>query len=681
VNIYDFDGTLYKGDSSIDLWLFCLKSNPAIIKYLFRQCLALIKYHVGLIQKEKCKSEFFAFLNKIDDIDAVIIRFWEAHSKKVQIFYVRQKRDSDVIITASPRFLIEPICKILGVNNLIASEVDKQTGIWLGRNCYGAEKVMRFQEKFPNSEVNEFYSDSQSDAPMANIARKSFLVKGERIINWNIEQHHSKKAVFIIAIISVFSFLLMRSVIGNTHFWFDELISIDFARKTSLREAVVASISTDGNGVLFNSILFFWYKIVPYGEHWLWLLPEIFASLSVFATGILGKRVICDRAGVFSALIMATMPILLRYGNELRSYSLVVLIASLLLLLFFSRTKMPKILEIILYGLLLSLLVYSFPLSAVLCMISLMSDMYFIAKRKLSLIALLSYVIALVLYLPFFYLFISNPNHITSGANYLMPLGDMYEFILAILDGNVVYIYSFAYGIVLVIALTVENTKVKDKTRKFQTTAILLSALFTIFSIAIMFALNRVYASLFQSGFDIMTRYFIFTLPAIVLVIAFTFNSTFDKIETLFSLKHYRKFIAALLISPLFIYSVWRTIAVVTENPKHYYEDKQYAETAAWLFDNSDFLSTTTALYYATYDAPVFQAAKYGFFEYYITECERRTDYSMLDRLTYCQETFEVLVTLENYRELTTGEFEILINNYQLISTNDSIPIKIWERL
>ena len=32
--VYDFDGTIYDGDSSIDFFLFCLKKNIKVIFYL-----------------------------------------------------------------------------------------------------------------------------------------------------------------------------------------------------------------------------------------------------------------------------------------------------------------------------------------------------------------------------------------------------------------------------------------------------------------------------------------------------------------------------------------------------------------------------------------------------------------------------------------------------------------------
>ena len=88
-----------------------------------------------------------------------------------------------MIISASPEFLLKPICKKLGIKYLIASRVDPSTGMYLGENCYGEEKVRRFKKQF-DTKPEEFYSDSLSDAPMANIAEKAFLVDDDILIPW-----------------------------------------------------------------------------------------------------------------------------------------------------------------------------------------------------------------------------------------------------------------------------------------------------------------------------------------------------------------------------------------------------------------------------------------------------------------------------------------------------------------
>ena len=102
----------------------------------------------------------------------------------IKSFYLKQKNYDDVIISASPTFLLEPICRRLNITYLIASKVDKHTGKYTGINCYGSEKVRRFKEIFPNQSIDNFYSDSLSDAPIAKLAKHAFLVSKKHIKNW-----------------------------------------------------------------------------------------------------------------------------------------------------------------------------------------------------------------------------------------------------------------------------------------------------------------------------------------------------------------------------------------------------------------------------------------------------------------------------------------------------------------
>ncbi|MEE0264705.1 MAG: haloacid dehalogenase-like hydrolase, partial [Acutalibacteraceae bacterium] len=89
------------------------------------------------------------------------------------------------IISASPEFLLELPCQMLGIKYLMASRVDPKTGKYTGENCHGEEKVRRLYEKYPKDTViEEFYSDSYSDTPLAKLAKKSFMVKGDDISDW-----------------------------------------------------------------------------------------------------------------------------------------------------------------------------------------------------------------------------------------------------------------------------------------------------------------------------------------------------------------------------------------------------------------------------------------------------------------------------------------------------------------
>lgn len=141
-----------------------------------RQLISIIKYKLKLINKTEMKEGFYVFFRMIPDIDYDIDMFWNKNENKICRWYMEKKMVDDVIISASPEILLTEICKRLGIKYLIASKVEKITGKYYGENCYGKEKVVRFQKRFPNENIDEFYSDSYSDEPLARIAKKSYLV-------------------------------------------------------------------------------------------------------------------------------------------------------------------------------------------------------------------------------------------------------------------------------------------------------------------------------------------------------------------------------------------------------------------------------------------------------------------------------------------------------------------------
>lgn len=186
MNVYDFDGTIYDGDSTKDFYLFCLKKDIRLCRFWFTQLNGAIQYFFKKKTKTEFKELFYSFLNGIDDIDVMVDDFWKSHSSKLFSWYLHQKSSHDIIITASPEFLIKPIGEQLHVDCVIASIVDPVTGKYYGKNCRGKEKVNRFMEKYYLDEIDSFYSDSQSDLPLAQKAKNSFLVKNGKVCVWNI---------------------------------------------------------------------------------------------------------------------------------------------------------------------------------------------------------------------------------------------------------------------------------------------------------------------------------------------------------------------------------------------------------------------------------------------------------------------------------------------------------------
>ena len=62
MNVYDFDDTIFRGDSTRAFWAYCLKRAPGLVRFLPRQCAAAVRYALGRTAKEAFKEAFFSFL-------------------------------------------------------------------------------------------------------------------------------------------------------------------------------------------------------------------------------------------------------------------------------------------------------------------------------------------------------------------------------------------------------------------------------------------------------------------------------------------------------------------------------------------------------------------------------------------------------------------------------------------
>lgn len=93
MNVYDFDGTIYHPDCSIDFAFWCMNRHPAMYITFFPKALInLIRYKRGKMPRYRMMRQFFSFLTKIDDFDVQIERFWDKHEGKISAWYFAQKR-------------------------------------------------------------------------------------------------------------------------------------------------------------------------------------------------------------------------------------------------------------------------------------------------------------------------------------------------------------------------------------------------------------------------------------------------------------------------------------------------------------------------------------------------------------------------------------------------------------
>lgn len=184
MNVYDFDKTIYKKDSTIEFYKYCLKSKKCVLWAVPRQLWGMGMFILGLYDRNKFKESFFSFLQYLSDVKLLTEQFWEIEHVNIKEWYIEKRKYDDVIISASPSFLLKPIMERLGIQNLIATEVDMNTGKLLSENCKGENKVIRFKEVYQDAVIDEMYSDSDSDMPLANISRKAFKVQGNKLKIW-----------------------------------------------------------------------------------------------------------------------------------------------------------------------------------------------------------------------------------------------------------------------------------------------------------------------------------------------------------------------------------------------------------------------------------------------------------------------------------------------------------------
>ncbi|MDO4492618.1 MAG: HAD-IB family phosphatase [Clostridia bacterium] len=184
MNVYDFDKTITTKDSTAEFLKWLIRRKPSLVRYLPAAGFAFLRHALKLADKTAAKQTLFRIFRGVDDMEASVEAFWNSHMGLIKPWYETVRKPDDVVISASPEFLIKPICERLGIGCAMASVVDPETGVYSGVNCHGAEKVRRFYEAFPNGHIECFYSDSLIDGPLAAEADLAFLVTGESTRPW-----------------------------------------------------------------------------------------------------------------------------------------------------------------------------------------------------------------------------------------------------------------------------------------------------------------------------------------------------------------------------------------------------------------------------------------------------------------------------------------------------------------
>ena len=73
-------------------------------------------------------------------MEKVVEDYTSSHLNHVKEWYKESQKEDDVVISASPEFLIQSFCKKVGIKTCMASVVDKHRGEYNGLNCHGGRE-------------------------------------------------------------------------------------------------------------------------------------------------------------------------------------------------------------------------------------------------------------------------------------------------------------------------------------------------------------------------------------------------------------------------------------------------------------------------------------------------------------------------------------------------------------
>lgn len=266
MNIYSFDKTIYDGNSTKDFIIYCLKKNKKCLLVLPKFLIIYILYLIKIYEIEKVKSTILSIIKYFDDINNIVLEFWEKKNYKLKEFYLKQKKDNDIVISSSPEFLLKSMSKKHNFK-IIGTKVNTRTGEIIGKNCCCQEKKIRLNE-LGIKKCSKFYTSSLEDSSIKNISNKSYIVKCENIIEWdNYKESSIKKIKKIFFNRDFITFVFIGVINAFNGIWISYVYS--FIISNAIVAYIIGFFTSLCISYILNSLLNFkmnlsWINLVKY---------------------------------------------------------------------------------------------------------------------------------------------------------------------------------------------------------------------------------------------------------------------------------------------------------------------------------------------------------------------------------------------------------------------------------
>ena len=259
--------------------------------------------------------------------------------------------------------------------------------------------------------------------------------------------------------------------------WFDEAYSIMLAKQPIGQ--LIHLTSVDTHPPLYYLLLSGWGNIFGWGEFALRSLSVLCMGGAIFVAGLLIKKLFGIRAALITLPFIIFAPFLLRYGFEIRMYSLASLIciaATYTLISALQANRKKQMILFSLYAILVALGVLTLYYTALLWIahfVWLLWRCYLSKESFLESTWLKSYVLSVILFLPWLPTFI---NQISNGA--LAPISQSMtlENLLGVISFSFLYRPIWQLGpllslvilfvIIMLVYISIKAFQVIDKKQK-----------------------------------------------------------------------------------------------------------------------------------------------------------------------------------------------------------------------
>lgn len=478
------------------------------------------------------------------------------------------------------------------------------------------------------------------------------------------------KKWWIYGLITCIALFIMVNYGGAKSFWTDEILQLKFTyNKTNIFDVLKHYISFEDNTPPFFGLCsYFWVKLVPYGQGWLRLLPQIAVSLGIFCLGIVGEKFWERKVGIISSLFaLVSSSLLLSAGMQFRAYGFLFLFSCTTLYTFFCTMEKDDFKYRVLFGFSMICLIYSHYYGALFCLAIFLFETYLFLTKKLKIKYLYSYFIVGIAFLPWLItLFFATKGNIAMWP----PIPDIWSIInlLRYLSSyQTITLFSFFIGVLVIIANWYQNKKQK---KKIIIDVSIEKNILNLWIIGFIILTAFFYSRYFPlKGSIFYDRYFVSIIPCFFLICAVGFNKLLTSIVNCIEKNDKNTYL--ILISVFCMLFIW-SIENIKYDVNSIYQP--YYEAAEWLKSREDIYDENTLIILST-------GGKEGWL-YFLTEKGKLKNVNIIDGMELSENIlyeYERLYLFDIHILLPEDLRNMLNEKYTIIENNEFISMTVYE--